>query len=107
MAKFRTRRDSVPDGAEPGGPASDGTMRVESPALYEFLSLEEWDDGSKRRTGTALVFCEDGAFKVCLSDRADGYVAFVSSATFKGVLLECEEGLVSGSLDWRVARKKK
>lgn len=71
------------------------------PALVEFLTLSQWEDGSLRETGTVLLFAEDGVWKACLNDRDAAKVAFVSGTSLEDVLVRAEAGLEEGDLDWR------
>lgn len=73
------------------------------PALVEYLDLDRFDDGRPRATSTLLVFVDAGVLKACLNDRQMGEVAFVSAASFEGLLEALEKGLAEGSLDWRQA----
>lgn len=76
-------------------------------ALGEFLTLTEWEDGSKRATGSVTIFCEDGVLKACLSDKTDRCVAFVSGGSWCLLLNALEEGIREGTLDWRRSKPYK
>lgn len=75
------------------------------PHLWEFGSEATFADGSHRQLPTLTVFAEQGLWKLCLNDRAEGQVAFVSGATLTAALHALEAGLRDGTLDWRRPRK--
>lgn len=77
------------------------SIDCEIPALVEFLSLGRWEDGKPRKTGTLLIFAEDGLWKACVADRDGNQVAFVSSDSFKGILDEVNDKILQGELEWR------
>jgi hypothetical protein len=79
---------------------TDNWMSVH-PALSEYLTLDRWEDGTERETATLLLFAEDGLWKACLHDRAEGRTAWVSSGTVTGLLERLEEGCASDDLEWR------
>jgi hypothetical protein len=60
-----------------------------------------------RKTGTVLVFAEQGKWKGCLNDRDGGNYAFVSSDSLLGLVDALEKGLKQGGLDWRKNKKWK
>lgn len=74
------------------------------PTLHDFLTLTGWA-GKQRKSGTVLVFAEDGKWKCCLNDRDGGHYCFVSSDSLAGLLGALEGGLKGGTLDWRLSRK--
>ncbi len=74
----------------------------EFPALFEYLTLCVWDDGSPRVPATLLVFCEDGLFKICLNDRASGRSAWAAAASWERAFAVMEAMLASGDVEWRV-----
>ncbi len=75
----------------------------EHPFLAAFLSKTTYEDSSPRKTGTLLVFVDQGALKACLSDRDVSEVAFISSGSFEALLDALEQGLREGELEWRKA----
>jgi hypothetical protein len=74
------------------------------PTLFTFLTDSLWDDGSERQLPTLLFFRDQGHFKVCVSDRALGKVAFVTGDSLEALMTSLEKDLVKGDLDWRVAK---
>lgn len=69
--------------------------------LAEFLTLDRWEDGKKRRTGSITVFSDEGSLKACLSDKDTDAVAFVSAPSWVQLLHLVEEGIRGSSLEWR------
>ena len=76
------------------------------PALWEFLTVERWEDEATRTTGTLLMFCEDGKVKLCLNDRDQDLVGFVTGSTLEEVLKVAEKSLVDDTVDWRKSRRQ-
>lgn len=93
----------------PDAPASDIEMAQQFPALLEYMTSLTLPDGSPRRTSTLLVFCEDGCWKACLTDRGltdrdPSASLWRASDTFMGVLSQLDDALRVGVQDWRVRR---
>ena len=102
-----TRRSKSSSETHVPGPEVTGVLPSKFPALWEFMSHENFDDGTARMTGSLSLFLDDGALKVALNDREEGYVAFVSGSSLEDVLGALEEGLTADSLDWRRSAFKK
>ncbi len=77
------------------------------PRLLAFLTELEWADGSPREPGTVTLFLEGRHVKVCLSDRAQDEVAFVSGESPADALDAAESGLRDGDLDWRASKSRR
>lgn len=73
----------------------------EFPGLWEYLTLTKFPDGAPRQTATLMVTMDDGTFKGCLNDRANGRSAWVSSRSPTGLLHVLEARLQEDSLEWR------
>lgn len=104
MGKYVNEKP-VKAGAGPG-PAclADPAFERGLPALWEYLTLRSYDDGSPRQAATLLVFVEDGTWKACLSDREAQRSAWAAAGTFQGVLAALEASLATGTVQWRMAR---
>lgn len=74
--------------------------------LHDFLTLQGIG-GKARRTGTVLVFAEDGKWKACVTDRDGGFYAFASNSDLQGLLISVDQGLRAGTLDWRASKAYK
>jgi len=108
MAKFVTRRRASEESSSGVGPSLRDREFVKSyPALHEFLTLQAWEDGEVRVTGTLFLFVEEGMWKLCLNDRDAGCVAFVAAKTFTEVLSCAEEKYIADSLDWRLSKESR
>jgi len=79
-------------------------MPVRWPEIYHHLVDSVWPDGKARETSSLTVFAEDGLFKVCLNNKAEGFVCFMSGPGFYAVLDALQESLADGSVDWRKSR---
>ncbi len=113
---FRKSREGVsmgryvnakPAKAGPGQPVAvlaDPAFERALPALWEYLTLRTYDDGSPRQAATLLVFVEDGTWKVCLSDREAQRSAWAAAETFQSALSALEASVASGAVQWRTAR---
>ena len=107
MSKFLKRRAD-----------DDGTPRIakgsslaafvkEFPALHEFLTVTKWDEDTRRITGSMNCFFEDGVYKLCLSDRDQGYVAFVTVDDPVDGLRLVESQMRDGTIEWRRSGKSR
>lgn len=96
-----------------GGPGADapkytdGQFSKAYPVLAEFLQREFWDEQTPRAKGSMILFCEDGVFKACLSDKDADMVAFVSKGSWDALLKAIERGLAENTLDWRLTQAAK
>jgi len=104
MARFvRPSSTPLPDpSAEPDVDPSDFMSHY--PALLEFLTLRQWEDGTPRETGTLTLFQGPDGLQAALNDKDGGLVAFVTDRSFTGLLGCLERGLGDGSLQWRQSR---
>lgn len=98
------QRSWVPPGATCGDggylAAFDTDFKRLYPILWDFLALTGVA-GANRRTGTILVFCEDGMVKGCLTDREEGFYSFLSAKSFTELLEAFNKALEKGGLEWR------
>jgi hypothetical protein len=108
MTQSYLDRVPSPNGsAESAGDASPGEWLGLYPALSEFLVASRWSNGDARLPGTLTLFSDGPVWKMCLSDRAQSRVAFVSGSSPQGAFQAAEEGLQRSSLDWRPQRPSK
>jgi hypothetical protein len=47
------------------------------------------------------LFVDESVWKICLADKAQSLVAFVSGSSPLSAFQSAEKGLVTGMLDWR------
>lgn len=100
------KKPSAPKGSNvPVAQAPDAKFEKAFPALFEFLALTAWEDGSQRVPGTFLAFREDGRWKACLNDREGHRSAFLAASTFDELLTLAEAGLVDGDHEFRAKRE--
>jgi len=74
------------------------------PSLWEFLTAATWDDGSKRRLPTLLLFWEEGLWKSCLSDRDQGRTGWSSGPSPEALMTSLDAQLRDDRVEWRKAR---
>jgi hypothetical protein len=79
----------------------------ESPAVLEYLTMTQWEDGTPRTASSMLFFAEEGVIKVCLSDRDQGLTLWRSGASLEDCIAACELAIAGGTADWRVAKQHK
>lgn len=95
------------DGNAGGVVPTDDKLAKVAPTVESFLREECWEDGTKRTTGSLLVFCEGGSWRVMLNDRDANVVGFRSGTSLEGALKAAEKALANGSMDWRASRQGK
>jgi len=98
-----TLKRRVPPDAATGvaGPAAAGEWGSSLPSLAEFLVATTWEDGSPRIPGTLTLFTDADVWKICLADKAQSLVAFVSGLSPLQAFQAAEDGLLRDTLDWR------
>jgi len=75
------------------------------PHLHERLSETKWEDGKSRKTDTLMLFREHSMWKILIHDREARLKAWVSAATWEGVLKALERGLGEETLEWLPEKK--
>jgi len=105
VAQFARRAAPSAASAAALPPESLGSFEKAHPALWEYLSLCEWEPGQPRETSALLLFCDEGLLKGMLNDRDGVRVCFVAGGSVSAVLKSLEKGLVANTLDWRPDRK--
>lgn len=86
-------------------PAAAGFGKLQ--ALWEFLSVTQWDDGHSREPGTILVWFDGERLHGMLRDRHSQSVAFASASGLAELLGCFDRGIRDGSLDWKAERVKR
>jgi len=93
---------------KPGGrPIQDEKFAKAHPALFEFMTACTFSDGEVRTPSCFTCFCEDGAFKLCLSERDRGLTLWATAGTLADALKQLEERLRSDCPDWRKQRPRR
>ena len=105
MGQSYLQKPVSPNGPD-GGPveADAGAWQSVYPALSEFLAATRWSDGTPRVPGTLTLFTDGPQWKLCLSDKDQSRLAFVSGSSPQAALLAAEAGLVGSTLDWRAQK---
>ncbi len=101
------RPGGAPANGGGGGALSGGDAATLCPVLWEYLSSEQWEDGSARLTSTLLVFVEEGRVKVCLNDRAAQRKGWVTGVTPEAAFTALEASLAAGNIEWRMDKQPK
>lgn len=106
MGDFARRTRGLSDAAGNGtGAVLPGAFSTSHPALWEYLTLTRWEDGTPRQTASFTVFLDGCVLRACVNDKDGGRVAFASSETWEG-LFEALEGLLADdAADWRRNRE--
>lgn len=89
------------DGTVAGGPVLPCSFFENLPAVWEHLTLGQYEDGSPRQRSSLTVFFEDGLIKVCLSDRDQERTAWSSSDELVDAMRGLEQAIVQGTVQWR------
>lgn len=100
------KRDSAVEAS--GGPAKlkEGLWMRTYPSLWEFLSVDKFEDGSARRLPTITLFLGADGLQACLNDREQSLAAFVTSSTVEGLWQALDKGLKDDTLDWRRSQQQ-
>mgnify|MGYP006969506679 CR=1 FL=1 len=107
MSQFIRRRREFSEPSSPGLAADSGAFREAYPALSEYLTCCQHEDGSPREPSSLSIFAEHGSFKACLNDRDTGEVAFFTADCALDLFEIVEAGLVGHTADWRVSKAKR
>jgi hypothetical protein len=107
VVKYVNRPPAV-SGEQPELPAPlENCLFSTLPAVWEYLTAENWPDGKKRTTSTLSLFVEQGKIKASLNDRALQQGLYATGTSLSDVLLSLEHAIVSGRADWRAWPRKK
>ena len=102
---FLKRRETAKDKGRSAAVQLDETDAQLFPALVEFLTVDVWPDGTERRTGTVLLFLDQGRIKACLADRDQDVVLFTTVDALGTALEAVEDALRDPKGDWRPSKK--
>jgi len=101
MGVFVGKSPAARKNGAPVGPVEPDELASLFPALWEYLTVQSWEDGTSREVATIMLFCEASQWKAWLNDRAEGRSAWASGSTAAGALYSLEGALVAGTADWR------
>jgi len=71
------------------------------PALYEFVTCDEWEPGKPRQRGTVMLIADGGMWKAFVHDRDQKLKCFLSAMTPLELLQVVEDALANGGGEWR------
>lgn len=71
------------------------------PALFSWLTALQWPDGSEKQRSTITFFVEDGAFKVCLTNKDDQVSLWGSGDDLEGALKVLNARCVDPKAEWK------
>jgi len=102
MSKFLRRPDPENEVnlSAPPGDVSLG-LAADFPALYEYLTCCQWEDGEARVSATLLAFVESGSWRLCLNDRENSRSCWASGSSILEAARSLEGMLSSGCASWR------
>jgi hypothetical protein len=88
-------------GSGPGSPPADQSTY---PLLWEHVSEVVWPDGTKREPSTMVIVADNGGWRGCLSDKANGLVMWKTGDSLQKLLNALEKALREANVrDWRRA----
>lgn len=100
-------RNIGPQDGKGSKPPEDEKFMKAHPVLWQFLCATTYSDGEVRQPSILTMFCEDGAVKLCLSERDRGMTLWATAATVQAAYKALEERLTAERPDWRKSRPKK
>jgi hypothetical protein len=77
------------------------------PALWAFMTADEYEPGQPRERSSLTLFIENGAFKFYLAEKTKGAGIDATGATVADALAALELRLTSAAPGWRETAKKK
>lgn len=101
VAKFVQKVVAQAGNGQRRAPMRDADFEKKYPALWEYLTVTKFDDGTERQTSTLLVFSDGDEFRGCLNDRQEERSCWAVGVSFMGLIVALEERLASGTAEWR------
>lgn len=102
IMSFLRRKDQAEAKRAMVNAALAGEWAKKHPALWEFLTCEEYPDGSPRERSMLCLFVENGVFKGALQDRDQQQSLWASGDALESVLEALEAKVASGDdCEWR------
>jgi hypothetical protein len=74
---------------------------LERQDLCDFLTVTQWEDGTPRETGTLSLYMQNGRLGVCITDKAQGRMAFITISLQGSILDEIDHALGDEDLVWK------
>lgn len=106
MSRFKSKSDVAaqqPNGV-PGLSRKGTGFAMSYPTIWEYLSIDCFDDGKARLTSTLSFFCGAGGLQAALNDRETGLVFFVTGDDVGDILETMEDQLVGDNADWKKSK---
>lgn len=72
--------------------------------LWDHLTQDTWDDGTKRETSTLLIFYQDGFLKGMVKDPNEKACMWAAGLSLSELLATLEEKLGDPAAEWRADR---
>lgn len=104
---FFVKPPAVVGSKDGGSDPIDPAFEKKWPTLASYLTKGAWPDGEVRKRSSLVLFCEDGAFKGCLSERELDLSLWATGKTFTGLLDGLEARLTEDRPEWRAKPTKK
>ena len=98
------RRKAAPTEGQSGDRLSIVDVPMEfngRPDLADFLIQTKWEDGTPRETGSISIFCQNGRVQACITDKAQGIMAFITIALEGSILDELDHAIGDDDLVWK------
>jgi len=85
--------------------AVDPAFKEMFPAISAYMTECFLPDGrTARQVSSLLVFCEEGMWKMCLSDRHYGFNMWATAPTYQDCLMDLENRVINDPNGWRKAK---
>jgi hypothetical protein len=101
VADYVKRRSAARDGQLRLDEFREDDLTLRFPAVWEYMSLAQWEPGVARETTTFLLFCEQGWVKCCIHDRDEHRSAFVTAEGLAELLEKVNNHLKNEEVEWR------
>lgn len=101
------RRNQAAAAAQSAGGVNGSGLAERYPAVWEYLSVSQYEDGTARRTSTLMLFVDASGVKVCLNDRDADLTCWITASSPGEALEALETALQAGRAEWQKPVKKK
>lgn len=85
-----------------GGVPAKGELLAGAPHLWDMLTADAYDDGTKRMRATLVVCWEGGMVKAKLHDRDNKRSCWMAGESLDAVFQSLEEHLADDAMSWRM-----
>jgi hypothetical protein len=104
MSEFLKRPPTGGQSPTSSAELCDAEFRLSYPAMYEYVALTSFEDGTARQTSTIYLFTDGGKWKLLFKDRDGSRCFFVTADDLTTALETAERQLQDGRADWRADR---